>query len=322
MASIRRRGPAQYQVRVAKKGYPAQVRTLRTKLEAEEWALTTELEMAKGVFISKALAETMTLGDALGKYLRQITPHKKSADSEANLIRRLKKNYLAARSMDSVMPHDLAQYRDSRLEVVSPRTVQWELALYSHLFNIAIREWGMPYLDNPVAKVGKPRVRNARSRRLAGDEEARIIDASPKWLRDILLFALETGCRRGEIVKLLWEDVDLEAHTALLRDPKSGSDRAVPLSVAAKGVLASTSKSGPSVFPVKPDAITKKFATLCLELGIEGLTFHDLRHEATSRLFEKGFNTMEVASITGHKTLTMLRRYTHLAASDLARRLD
>ncbi|MGC9208169.1 site-specific integrase, partial [Acidithiobacillus sp.] len=138
----------------------------------------------------------------------------------------------------------------------------------------------------------------------------------------IVQFAIETGMRRSEICGLRWENVNLAGKVALLPDTKNGKARNVPLSSAAVAVLSALPRrlSG-GVWDVKEDTVTQAFARCCRRAVIEDLHFHDLRHEATSRFFEKGLNPMQVAAITGHKTLQMLKRYTHLRAEDLAKML-
>ena len=143
------------------------------------------------------------------------------------------------------------------------------------------------------------------------------------WLLPIVQLAIETAMRRGELLSLSWNHIDLRRRTAHLPDTKNGESRTVPLSTTAVSILEALPRGvRGEVFPgVTPEAVKRAYIRAVRRAGIENLTFHDLRHEATTRLFEKGLNIMEVASITGHKDLRMLRRYTHLKAEDLARRL-
>ena len=118
--------------------------------------------------------------------------------------------------------------------------------------------------------------------------------------------------------------VDLKKRTVTLPETKNGQKRIVLLSSVALSILKErlgTRRLDGKVWNIGPDAISQDFARACQNAGISGLHFHDFRHEATSRLFEKGFDTMEVSTITGHKTLQMLKRYTHLRAEDLAERM-
>jgi integrase len=135
--------------------------------------------------------------------------------------------------------------------------------------------------------------------------------------------AIETGMRRGELLALQWSNVDLERRIAFLPITKNGESRGVPLSTRAVATLRGlpASSNGRVFGELTTDALKQSFKRAARRAGISGLRFHDLRHEATSRFFEKGLNVMEVASVTGHKTLQMLKRYTHLSVTDLATRL-
>jgi integrase len=157
------------------------------------------------------------------------------------------------------------------------------------------------------------------------DEEARLLSAcqsvNPE-LHAIARFAIETAMRQGEIIGMTWGMVDLRRHVVHLPDTKNGLARDVPLSVAVLEVLgALPRRMDGKVWTYTQEGMRASWRRALKQAGITGLTFHDLRHEATSRLFEKGFNPMEVSTITGHKTLQMLKRYTHLRAEDLAKRM-
>ena len=325
MATIRKRGPYQWQAQIRKAGYPQQSKTFESRAEAEAWGRALESEMDRGVFVSRTEAEQTTLGEGLERYLREVTPTKKGADQEEGKIRRWQARDLARRPLASIRGADLAAFRDQRLaEGRSPYTVKHDLDVISHLFTVAVREWGMESLRNPVSYIRKPKLPQGRDRRLRGDEESRLLDAADTPYREVITLAIETAMRAGELRSLKWSNIDLEARTALLPDTKNGERRTVPLSSRAVEVLGSLAPhaDGDDLFPNMTTAnLSYRFRTLCRNVGVEGLRFHDLRHEATSRLFELGLNPMEVAAITGHKTLAMLKRYTHLRAEDLAVKL-
>lgn len=161
---------------------------------------------------------------------------------------------------------------------------------------------------------------------MSPDEEQRLLDycktTGRYWLGAAIKLAVETGMRRSELIGLQWSDMDWNSQVVHLADTKNGEARDVPLSSAALEALTSLPRNiDGRILGVHPNAITWQFAEACRDVGIAGLRFHDLRREATSRFFEKKFNMMEVAAITGHKTLQMLKRYTHLKATDLASRL-
>ncbi len=321
-----RGGKRVWQVQVRRRGYPAQVCTFNTKGEAETWAVTLESEMKRGVYVSRSESENTTLTEALERYRREVTPHKKSAYDEIYKLNAWKESRLARRSLASIQGKDLAAWRDAEIRRgSSPATVRRKLALFSHLFEIAKKEWGMGSLINPVENIRLPRPGQPRTRRLVDDEEARLLATAKTYGGEIgliITWAIETAMRRGEISAMQWENLDRKARVLLLPETKNGTSRRVPLSSRALVALDGLPRRiDGKVWSMKPDSISQAFERVCASAGVEGLTFHDLRHEATSRLFEKGLNPMEVAAITGHKTLQMLKRYTHLRAEDLVGRL-
>jgi integrase len=159
-------------------------------------------------------------------------------------------------------------------------------------------------------------------------EEARLLAACDlgrnRWLKPLIILALETAMRRGELVGLLWEHVDLEKRVAHLPQTKNGDSRDVPLSQRATATLATLAQDRGDrklVLPLSGNATRLAWEHLRVRAECDGLHFHDLRHEAVSRLFERGLNVVEVAAISGHRELKMLQRYTHLRAVDLVARL-
>ncbi len=324
MATIRKKGEYQWHAQIRRKGYPSQTKTFETKASAEAWAREIEREMDKGAFISRAEAERTTLREVLERYEREVTPSKKGASKEKSIIKKLLADPLAARYMSTIRGADMAALRDEHLKDYAPKTVVNELALLSNVFNIARKEWGMESLSNPVEMISKPRIKNARDRRLTDVELDKIIAATGSHeLPAIICLLTETAMRRGELAKLRWENIDLKARVAHLLDTKNGDDRSIPLSSRAITAMSALPRQiDGKVFRMTPDAITRAFSRACERAGVEDARIHDLRHEATSRLFEKGtLDMMEVATITGHKTLQMLKRYTHLKAKDLVRKL-
>lgn len=328
MATIRKRGDLQWQAIVRKKGWPNQSKSFMTKVEAERWARAVETEMDRGIFVSRYEAESTTLYEALERYAREVTIHKKGQVRELNRIDNLKQTKLATRALANLRSSDFAKFRDQkRAEGKAENTIRIELALVSHLFNTARREWNMEGLDNPIQAIKMPSGSTERTRRLVDDEEARLMKelslCKNGFILPAFVFAIETACRQGEILKLTWEDLDLQKKVAKLENTKNGENRFVPLSPKALDVLANLPRliNGGKVFQVSADGLSRAFARTCKKLDIEDLRFHDLRHEATSRLFEAGLNPIEVSSITGHKSLQMLKRYTHLSAAGLAQKL-
>ncbi|EEC9589048.1 site-specific integrase [Escherichia coli] len=276
----------------------------------------------------------MSLSRALDKYLKTVSVHKKGHLQEFYRVNVIKRHPMADRYMDEITTIDIAGYRDQRLAQINPRTgrqitgntVRLELALLSSLFNIARVEWGTCRM-NPVELVRKPKISNGRDRRLTSGEERRISryfrDKNPQ-LYVIFHLALETAMRQGEILSLGWEHLDLQHGVAHLPETKNGSPRDVPLSRKARNYLQILPQQiNGNVFSYTSSGFKSAWRTALLDLKIENLHFHDLRHEAISRLFELGtLNVMEIAAISGHRSLNMLKRYTHLRAYHLVSKLD
>ena len=338
MASIRKRGELQWEARVRRRGQPIQCKTFTTKARAETWVRQVEGEMDRGVFVSRAEAENTTLAEALARYAQEVTPRKKAttASRERDRIRAWAGSPLSQRSLASVRGKDVAEVlRDMEKRGLSANTVRLHLALLSHLFNTARTAWGMESLSNPVdlVKGQRPKLPAGRNRRLVGDEETRLRAAAQAYdrvappgagtIEALIIWAIETAMRRGEMAAMLWEHLDRTGRTLLIPDTKTGVPRTIPLSPAAlKTIEGLSPKARGLVWNRSPDAISRAFMEVCKAAGVRGLTFHDLRHEATSRLFEKhGFSALEAAAVTGHKTMQMLKRYTHLRAEDLAKRM-
>ena len=324
MAYFRKRSGA-WEASIEKKGFPRISRTFDTKGEAEIWAATVESEIGRGVYVSRKEAENTTLSEALDRYEREVSSEKKGHRREKTRILIWKNHPLAKRFLASIRGSDMASYRDERMKAgYASNTIRLELAIISHLFEIARKEWGMEGLSNPVKSIRMPSPPSGRDRRLQTGELEKLLESSSEEMNQVILFSLETAMRRGEIAGMTWDMVDLKKRTVTLPDTKNGQKRIVPLSTEAVTILKerlNTRRIDGKVWDIGLDAISQNFANACQKAGISGLHFHDLRHEATSRLFEKGFDTMEVKTITGHKTLQMLARYTHLRAEDLVERL-
>jgi len=208
----------------------------------------------------------------------------------------------------------------------SPVALRHELIVIRHCLKIARSEWGLCLKETPFEQISLPKPPKSRKRRLSDEEYQKLYEASKtmkiNYIWPIFLFAIETGMRRGEILKLKWSNINFDDRTAYLEDTKNGEDRYVPLSCKAIELLSSTKQSNNLVFPVSSNAVRLSWERLKRKANVNNLRFHDLRHEATSRLFEKGLSIMEVASITGHKDIRMLRTYTHLQTNNLVKKLD
>ena len=326
MATIEKRGQF-WRVKIRRTGLPSQTRTFDNRTQAQQWARGVESEIDKGIVVDRRVAQRLSLAEILERYRREVTPTKRGAADENLRLKAMAQRPFARIRMSALTSSHLAAYRDERLKVVCGATVNRELSTLSHAIDTARREWDVYLPTNPCTLVRRPPQGRPRDRRLQGDEEKRLLaacgGARNRWLAHFVALAIETGMRRGELLGLLWDNVDLERRTAFLPVTKNGESRGVPLSSRAVAVLRTLPPStNGSVFgELTREALKQSFKRAVRRAGIAGLRLHDLRHEATSRFFEKGLNVMEVASVTGHKTLQMLKRYTHLSATDLATRL-
>ncbi len=339
MATIRKRGEYQWQAIVKRKGHPLVSKTWNTRREAEAWARQVESEIDRGIFISRAEAEKTTVADLIERYRLEELP-KKRGNGFGPALKALEAG-LGKYSVAGLSSKIIADYRQKRLkstssrgEAFSPDTVRKEINLLSRIIDLAGKEWGVVLPANPCKMVARPPAGKARDRRLEGDELKRLLEASEPHMAAIIEFAVETAARLGELLSVKWADVDLKKRVMIVRgidDRGTKNDdalRAVPLSSRAVEIMKNLKALPRSIdgrvfyWWKASDSFNKTWRRACARAGIEDLRFHDLRHEATSRLFEKGvFDSMEVASITGHKTLSMLKRYTHLRAEDLAKKL-
>ncbi len=326
MASIRQRSGV-WQAQVRRLGYPSEFKTFSTKAEAQTWARAIEAAMDQGVHQATHSARSVLLSELLARYSEQVSPTKRSRLREQQTIEFMLRHKMAAYSMDKLTPAVVASYRDERLKTVAPATIIRELSILSSVISHARKEWGLPS-DNPCALVRKPASPQGRNRLLKADEEARLLEElkpvrrrSP-WMVPLVQLALETAMRRGELLSLRWENVNLVAQTALLPMTKNGTARIVPLSKKAVAILQALpgEKPGP-VFPLSYMVVNNCFVAACERAGIVDLHFHDLRHTATTRLAEKLPNVIELAAVTGHQTIQMLKRYYHPKAEALARKL-
>jgi len=326
MATIRKRGEGQYHVQIRKRGYPTQTKTFTKEAEARRWATIIESEMERGVFVSRNEAETTFVSDVLMRYATEVLPSKRSEQSDKSRIKTLLEAFGPYR-LASLTSSQVAQFRDRRLKVVGAQSVIHEINLLNRVLKTATMEWNIALPGGlPTAQVRKPIKPRGRDRRVSDAEVTKILGATESAeLRTIIIVALETGMRRGELAALTWEEIDLKKQTAHLPMTKTDVPRTVPLSKTAVAALKKFGKKNEGrVFSLQAESMSQAFERACEShrANIAGLRFHDMRHEATSRLFEKGLNVMEVAAITGHKTLDMLKRYTHLRAEDLAKKLN
>ncbi|VVE71673.1 integrase [Pandoraea captiosa] len=346
--SIRRHGK-KFQVRVTAKGHTV-TQSFDTEVEAQRWEAQQKVLFACGVVeqrLRATISLKLTLADAIDRYTAEILPIKRGRDSEQYLLKYWKIAALAKRRVDTITRQDLVAERDKLLRSsLAPASARRYLDCLSAVLTACCRDW-MLLETNPMSQIRKPSNSKPRERRVAPKELGYLLHAarfSPD-LQAMIRIALETGMRRSEILSLEWRFVDLEKRVVWLPLTKNGDTRTVPLSREATRTIAALplrvdgklfSKNGTSLSAAFQRAVKRARQTYELDKNnagsalddlardpfLQDLRFHDLRHERISSLVEGGFNLIEVAAISGHRTMQCLKRYSHLQTSMLIDKLD
>lgn len=324
MATVRQRGD-KWQCRVQRHEYKEVSKSFATKEDALRWARGIERQMDLGQYAPSEPVDTTLLSELLARYEIEVTPTKKGAAQERYRLAVLKADKIAGQPAKDLSAADIAGFRDRRIKVVKQITTLHDLCTLSAVFEHARLEWCMQIV-NPVRAIRKPSMGKGRDRRLGDGEYEKLLAELRKgrsaWVAPLFEFSVETACRRGEGLALQWSDVDLAKRLAVFRDTKTGDDRVIPLSTRAVRVLEALPRNiKGKVFPIPATTVRTAFEHACQRARIENLRWHDLRHEGVSRLHELGLSTIEVASISGHKTLACLARYSHMKAERLALKL-
>lgn len=335
MAAIYKHGSG-WQVKIRRKGFGHQHATFDSLEDAKRWARAVESKMDANLYKDITEAQRTLFKDALARYKSEVTSKKKGAFVEVYRIKMLSDSVLGSKSLAAIRSMDIAAWRDNRLagerdntgkrvwkiKPVSASTIIKELALISHVYTIARKEWNMKGLENPVKDVSKPNVNNARDKRIFPDEEKLLLSVAGPIIRESIIILIETAMRRGELLSLSLCDINFARRIARIAITKNGETRVVPLSSRAIEAIKSLPETiNGKLVNKNGDWVTKEFKKLAKKFNLD-ITLHDLRHEATSRFVDSGkFSLIEIAAITGHKTMDMLKRYSHPQAEELAKRL-
>ena len=326
MASFRQHGN-RWQARVRRQGYPDITKSFQGRQDAERWARSVESDIDRGSYVSHTEAQKTTLADLIQRYMAEVLPSMKGAPEDSIRLKAICRRPICKNSIAALTPAKVAEYRDLRLTEVAAGTVVRELAYLSSIINHGRREWGI-HANNPVALVRKPTQPKGRQRVLTSAERERLLaELQPTgrrnvWMLSVALLALETGMRRSELLALRWGDINLDRRTATLHMTKNGDSRVVPLSTSAAQTLAAMPRSiCGAVFPITACALAANFDKAVARAQLPDLHFHDLRHTAITHMATKLPNLIELAAVSGHKSLKMLQRYYHPDVGDLARKL-
>ena len=340
MATIREKGPYQWQVQIRRKGWPFQTATFRTKKDAEAWARKSEHAMDRGLFVDQSAGRETTLRDLIEIYLREVTALRPSEHSRVSETTRLKRflreeSALCSYAAVNLRPEHFEDYRDRRMKQrhkngkrFAPGTVKRELTMLKRVIDHRKRRLGL--VINPVnaEDVKRPAVNDERDVRLSHEERVRLLqacqDARNPWLRAFVELGFETGARRGNLLRLAWDDVNLERGTALLRAIKNSRspdkiiNHAIGLTPRAVEILKALPRTDRRVFPMTENAFRLAFNRARAKASVEHFHFHDTRHERISSLFEANWSMIQVMAQTGHRDPKSVKRYANLTGDFLA----
>lgn len=331
-----------YQVKVRLKGHPQATASFERLTDAKRWASQTETAIREGRYFPSSIIKAKTLADAIERYRNEQLPELKDYEGRWRLLQWWLKHY-GDYALSHVTSDLLAKARDDLSKVVikrttkdlepnapvrtlSPARVNRYLTGLSPVLTACVKEWG--WLEyNPMMKVRKKKEPTGIVRFLSKDERNNLIAAlkepnTPPHLLPIVLLAMFTGARKENILSLTWQQVDLDRKAIILTDTKNGERQTLPIVDPAYSALiewkAKARKDSLLLFPSttnpnKHIIIGKTWATLLARAGITNFRFHDLRHSFASELAMSGASLAEIAAGTGHKTLSMVKRYAHLS---------
>ena len=328
-------GNITHRVRIRMKGYPLQTASFERLTDARRWAQQTEAAIREGRHFKTREAQRHTLADLIDRYVADVLHRQKDSAHRRQQLAWWREQ-LGVYALSDLTPPLLAEYRDQLAagfpegKPRSPATVVRYLAALSHCLSVAVKEY--QWLDDsPLRKVAKPQEPRGRVRFLSNEERAALLAAceqSPNpCLYPVVVLALSTGMRAGEIMALEWRDVDLTRGWLTLRETKNGEMRGVPLTGKALELVKEHARTRrrldtpllfPSANPAKPVNLRLPWQTAVKRANLQDFRFHDLRHSAASYLAMNGASLNEIAAVLGHKTLAMVQRYAHLSESHKA----
>jgi integrase len=326
LATLRKRSNGRWQARV-RKANQSITKTFINKADAERWAKQVEVEMQKGSYTNLVLTERTTFAEIIERYITEVLPTMRGGKADYIRLKALARRPIAKLNMVALTPQKIAQHRDERLKEVAPATVIRELSYFSSIITYARKEWGIN-INNPVALVARPKNPQGRIRILDATETNSLFEALKPtgrrsiWMLPLVRLALETAMRRSELLGLRWEHIDPGRRTIFLELTKNGTSRTVPLSTHAIQILTEMPRNiDGRVFPITHEVVSQAFNRARKQAGIKDVRFHDLRHMAITKLAEKLPNLIELSAVSGHKSLTILKRYYHPSAEQLAEKL-
>ena len=286
------------------------------------------VRLIEGKYFDHAEETERTFAEVLDRYDREHVPKKASQRTLKGYLKHLRP-FFGHDTVAAVTPKVIVQYKGKRYQDgVKPATINRELALMKHAFNLAIKEWEWAK-QNPVSRVSFEQEDNKRDRWLSQEEEDRLLSACPVWVREIVLVALNTGMRMGEILSLNWDTIDLFRRTVTILHSKNGDKRTIPLNgnmfVLLKEKLKGRELSSELIFPSQAgtmrdgNGLRRAFRKALKTAKIHDFHFHDLRHTFATRLVQAGVDLYKVQKLLGHRSPVMTQRYAHHCSGKLER---
>ncbi len=323
---FRRKKNGKWLFEINKKGYPRLSKGFDDLRTGKKWASKIEHEIETGQFEDLTKASKTTMRALLEKYRDEITVDKKGHREESAKINLLIRNDISSHTITSLKAHHLYKFKKESDKVRAPATTNKYLHMLQNVWNTAKKVWGItmpPY--NPFELVTMHKVDNARDRVLTTDEYSKLLVACSEGnmpvLRDIVIFAYETGARQGEILKLKRSDVDFDKRLCTFLDTKNGEDRTIPLTDAAIEIL-KRHRFGDILFNLLPRRLRKHFTIACRRAAITNFRFHDLRACFCTNALLSGMTIPEVSVLSGHKDWKQLQRYTRIKPKDLSTKVQ
>ncbi len=349
MASIKERtskaGVTTYQVQIRRRGYPPISKNFDTLKDARDWATLTEASVLKNETINPREATKWTIPDLIDWYIKNPNDHRKlETKKHFNRLYFLQEEF-AHFTVTTLTPQILSKWISKRLKINAPATVyHYYVALKNAMLHHSVQHG---YSQNIFNVVKCPTKSGQRNRRFSREETRKLFKSIHKTSRNkqkemmvSILFAIETACRIGEMLKLKWSEVDLKNRQIefLAENTKTKTHRKIAITSVAKNILVwikkhhnPKNKKEERVFSfwhLNEHHLSRQFQICCKRAEIHDIRWHDLRHEGTSRFFEWvhpktniTLSDTEISEITGHKTMDMLKRYTHLRPDTIVKKL-
>jgi len=325
MATIRRRNN-KWQVIIRKDNFKITYKTFSLKEDAVRWARETEVKIEQGLYQDITLAKTTTLKDVLAQYRDRVSITKRGYQQERYKINKIIRSDIVDKTLSQLTPIVLFEYIEQQKKLYTASTINKSITIINLALNFAERFLGISLNKNPLKFIKRLKESQFVGQVIEPHEEGLLLKHAESsklyWLKTAIILGIDCGLRRGEILKLKAEDINYKNNTAILRDTKNGETREIGLSSRAIQELKKLPVSiDGKLFPCKrSDTFTFYYKQLKRWSGVKK-RFHDTRHTFASRSTTSGWSITEIAAQGGWKQLQVLKRYTHIKAEYLAKKM-